>query len=168
MYPAPLNYEPSKPSRLSRTLWRQAVVIGLVVLVVAAMPGVTVRKVESRIDEVTGSMSWENVWIFGITSGPRITPSSLETRLKQSGISWTPRWHTLHNTHRNIFGSALRYDCSSAPPIFEIRLVLREFATTCTDDDLREFVRVMQSGTESEQKAAVDAANEKALTALAH
>ena len=44
--------------------------------------------------------------------------------------------------------------------------VLTEFATAATDAELREFVRVMQSGTDTEQRAAVDAAAEKGLVSL--
>jgi hypothetical protein len=44
--------------------------------------------------------------------------------------------------------------------------VLKHFASAATDDELREFVRVMQSGTEVEQNTAVDAAAEKAFQAM--
>jgi hypothetical protein len=141
-------------------------VVAAVLLLVVAAPTVTVRQVESRLDPVTGSMTWKTVWLFGISPRPRVDVSPLETRLRSGGISWTPSWQFLHDTHRNIFGGATCHECGSAPPIYQLRPVLKEFAAASTDAELREFVRVMQSGTDAEQKAAVEAAGEKGLLAL--
>jgi len=127
---------------------------------------VTLRQEEGRVDAVTGSMMSKTVWPFGITSGPRVDASPLEVRLKSSGITWTPSWQFLHNTRHNVFGGATCRECGSAPPIYPLRPVLKEFAASSTDAELREFVRVMQSGTDAGQKAAVDAAGEKGLQAL--
>jgi hypothetical protein len=135
-------------------------------ILLVAVPTVTVRQVESRMDAVTGSMTWKTVWLFGITSGSRVDVSPLETRLKSSGIAWTPSWQFLHNTHRTILGNARCYECGPAPAIHQLRPVLKEFAAASTDAELRDFVRVMQSGTDAEQKAAVDAAGEKGLQAM--
>jgi hypothetical protein len=136
------------------------------VVAAAAVPAVPVRRVESRIDPVTGSMTWKTVWLFGITSGPRRVVSPLETRLVAAGIPWTPSRSFLHNTHRNVFGRATCYECGLAPPIYQLRPVLQDFAAASTDAELREFVRIMQSGTESEQEAAVDVAADKGVEAL--
>jgi hypothetical protein len=163
----PLNYVlPDTPRSRRRWPWRTIGVVTVVLLLASAAPTVAVRQVESRVDAVTGSMTWKTVWLFGITSGPRRDVSPLEIRLKASGIAWTPSWRCLHNTHRNVLGGATCYECGSAPPIYQIRSVLKEFAAASTDVELREFVRVMQSGTEAEQNAAAEAAGEKGLQAL--
>jgi hypothetical protein len=167
MSSTPLNYvSPDTPRSRRRWPWRTLSVVAAVVLLAVAALTVTVRQVESRMDPVTGSMTWKTVWLFGITSGPRVDVSPLETRLKSSGITWTPSRQFLHNTHRTVFGNATCYECGSAPPIYQLRPVLKEFAAASTDAELREFVRVMQSGTDAEQKAAVEAAGEKGLQAL--
>ena len=140
--------------------------VAVVLIFLVAAPTVTVRQVESRMDAVTGSMTWKTVWLFGITSGPRVDVSPLEKRLKSSGITWTPSRQFLHNTHRTVLGNATCYECGSAPPIHQLRPVLEEFAAASTDAELRNFVRVMQSGTDAEQKAIVEAASEKGLKAL--
>jgi hypothetical protein len=54
-----------------------------------------------------------------------------------------------------------------APPIYQIKMVLDGFAQASTDEQLRDFVQVMQTGSEDEQKAAVDAAAETGLNVLA-
>lgn len=60
-----------------------------------------------------------------------------------------------------------RKDCAgSTPPIEAIRPVLAAFESSCTDAELRDFVRVLQSGTEAEQEVAVQAAGERAVRHL--
>ncbi len=65
-----------------------------------------------------------------------------------------------------ILGNVTFRACNSAPPIFEIRPVSKQFAEASTDAELREFVRVMQTGTEAEQRAAVDAVAEMVFKGL--
>ena len=162
-----LNYvSPDTPRSPRRWPWRTLSVVAAVVLLAVAAATVSVRQVESRMDAVTGSTTWKTVWVFGITSGRRTDVSPLETRLKSSGITWTPSWQFLHNTRRTVLGNATCYECGSAPPIDQLRPVLKEFAAASTDAELREFVRVMQSGTDAERKAAVEAAGERGLQAL--
>ena len=162
-----LNYvSPDTPRSRRRWPWRTLSAVAAVLLIAFAAPTVAVKQVESRMDAVTGSMTWKTMWLFGTTSGARVDVSPLETRLKSSGITWAPSWQFLHNKHRTVFGKATCCECGSAPPIYQLRPVLEEFAAASTDADLREFVRVMQSGTDTEQKAAVEAAVEKGLQAL--
>lgn len=146
-----------------RRKWMLPVAVVLLALATATVP---VRYVESRMDAVTGSMTWKSVWLSGITSGSRVDVSPLETRLTGSGIAWTPSWKFLHRTHRSVGGIATCYECGSAPPIYQLLPVLKEFAAASTDAELREFVRVMQSGTDAQKKAAVEAASKKGLQAL--
>ena len=64
-----------------------------------------------------------------------------------------------------LFGG-VGHGCGSAPPIYVLHSALAEFARASTDAELREFVRIMQSGTDAQQEAAVQAACDKALTAM--
>src|SRR3954468_24469764 len=167
MRSTPLDYVSFETPRTRRLWpWRTLSVVAAVLLLAVAAHMVTVRQEEGRMDAVTGSMMSKTVWPFGITSGPRIDASPLEMRLKGSGIAWTPAWQFLHNTRRNVFGGATCRECGSAPPIYPLRPVLKEFAAASTDAELREFVRVMQSGTHADQNAAVETAAEKGLQAL--
>jgi len=162
----PLNYADELRRHRPRWPWRTiGVVVAVLLLGFYSLAG-TFTQVESGVDPVTGSMTWKTSWPLGITSAPRTGVSPLETRLKRSGIAWTPTWRCLHNTHRNLFGRAICFECSSTPPICHIRPVLKGFADGSTDAELREFVRVLQTGTEVEQNAAVEAAGEKGLQVL--
>ena len=127
---------------------------------------VGVRQESSWVDAVSGSMKRETVSAWGRSAGEVAEPSALATRLRRAGIAWTPEWRFLHTVNVNAFGRAVGYECGTAPPIYQIRPVLGEFARGCNDDGLREFVRVMQTGTEAEREAVVGAAGEKGLRAL--
>ena len=110
----------------------------------------------------------KTVWLYRITYGPHLVVSPLEKRLKNSGIAWTPSWQFVNETHRNIFGQVTYRGCGLAPPIYELDPALEDFATTATDAELREFVRVMQSGTDTQRKAAVEAALDKVKEDRSH
>lgn len=167
MTAAPLDHVSPEAPQFRRQWWRRAIIALVIVFAaVLLLPPITVRQVESRIDPVTGSMTLKTVWLFGITSGPQLVVSPLETRLKTSGIEWTRSWRFRHNTHRNIFGRATRYECGIPPPISELRPVLAEFAAASTDEELRQFVSVMQSGDAAEQNAAIHAAVQKSFKRL--
>ena|SRR5687768_9006070 len=165
--PQSLNYVSTDDCRPRRT-WpaRTLGAAALLLLGAVMLPEPTVRQVESSVDAVTGTMTWKTVWIFGITAPPRIAVSPLERRLVKAGIPWTPQRVFLHIKHLDVFGHPRAWDCGWAPPIHSVRVILEEFAAASTDEELREFVRIMESGTEAEQKAAVDAAGEKALREL--
>ena len=167
MTSTPLDYASSHTPRPRRRWpWRVLWVVAGLLLAALAVPQVTVRRVESRIDPVTGSVRWKTVWPFGITSGRRVDVSPLETRLANSGIPWTPSWRFGHRTRYNLFGAAVCVECGSAPPVYQLRPVAQGFAAAATDAELLEFVRVLRTGTDAEQRAAVDAADEKGIQAL--
>jgi hypothetical protein len=164
--PQSIDYLSSMNSR-QRRRWPLRLFFGLLAGVpLLASPFVSVRETRNRMDAVTGSMEWQTVWLSHLTSGPTIDVSPLELRMKKVGVSWTRDWRFLSNTPRTIFGTPTCHECGSAPPISQIQPVLKGFVDTSSDDEILTFVRIMQSGTEAQQRAAVDAACEKALRAF--
>jgi hypothetical protein len=162
MKPALLEYARSPRSRLPGVSIRLAVA-ALLAIAILALPLVSIRETRSRVDAVTGSVEWQTTWPFGITSGPKVTPSPLEIRMTQLGIPWTRRWIFLHNTHRTLFGTATCYECGLAPAIDQLHPVLPRYAQVATSSELRTFISVMQNGTDDQQKAAVQAAIDEAM-----
>jgi hypothetical protein len=162
-----LNYALSKKPRSYRRFAWRVLAIALALLFGMLALTVTVRQDEGRIDAVTGTMTKKSVWPFDITTAPQTNVSPLEARLKSIGMTWTPSWRLIYNTHHNVFGGVTCRACGSAPPIYQLQPVLKDFVAASTDQELREFVRVMQSGTEAERNAAVEAAAEKGVEWLA-
>lgn len=163
----PLDYvSPDTPRSPRRWPWRVLVAAVVLLVGVLSVPSITFRQVRSEVDPVTGSMRWTTVGLTGVPSPPRVAVSPLELRLSNMGVQWTRSWHTLHNTHYDMFGRPRMWECSSAPPIYTLRPVLNEFAAAASDEELRAFVGVMESGSEAEQQATVDAAAEMGLKAM--
>jgi len=156
---------PDRPRGPARR-FRWSLVEIVAVVGVLLLPSVSVKQIETTIDPVTGSVRWKTIWLFGISSEPQIQESPLETRLNASGIAWSRSWQFLHKTRRNVFGGATSFGCGSAPPIDHLRPILGEVAAALTDEELREFVDVMQSGTDAEQNAAIEAVEQKCGTTL--
>lgn len=162
-----LSPDISSSARPSRCWpWKTLTIIIAAPLLAVAAWSLTFRQVETRMDAITGSITSKTVWPFGITSGPRTEISPLETRLRASGIAWTPSWQFLHNIHHNLFGDVTCHECGTAPAIYQLRPVLQQFAEASTQTQLREFVRIMQSGTNAQRQATVQAAAEIGFAAI--
>jgi hypothetical protein len=158
----PLDYAASGRTRLP---WWVAMGVGIA-LALVLFSSVPVRRVQLRIDPVTGSMSRRTVWPFGIASRLTVTPSPLALRLKQIGVQRNPTWQFLSESEYTLWGRPLSVRCATAPPIYQIRPVLQDFVAASTDEELRRFAQVLHSGRPDEQQAAIDAAAEKGLARL--
>jgi hypothetical protein len=124
------------------------------------------RRTQGWCDAISGSKKWRTTWPFGITTGTRTETSGLERRLREIGYQWNPEWRSIHFTATSLLGGR-RIECSTAPPILEITSVLDSYARSASPDELRRFADVLQSGNEQEQNAAIQAAGEKGLAAMA-
>lgn len=164
MEPTPLDY--ALPADGRPRLWRVArpiIALAAVVAALVLLASVPVQRTQNRVDAVTGSTEWQTTWPLGVTSGPVFTASPLEARVTKIGMPWQRDWRMLHVTGQSVFGNVIVRECGSAPPIYDFRIFLRPFVTAASDDEVRGFVRAMQSGTEAEQRAAVDAAADRVV-----
>ena len=158
--PRTLDYAPPAHRRRLPRWARWSIGISLLVLTLALLIPLPVRRVTTSVNPTTGTVVRQ--------TGARVVTilSPLEARLAAAGIPWTARPRFLGETSYDIFGQSQGRACASAPPIYQLRPLLKEFAAASTDAELRSFVRVMETGTDAEQRAAVDAASEKALAAM--
>ncbi len=166
MSPHTLDYIPPEPRR---RIGYRAVAWGLggiaLLVVIGNAASLPIKEVNVGLDPVTGSEIRTTTWPFGISTGPRVTPSPLETKLAARGIPYAPSWRFFSSTGQTIFGTPRSFSCGSQPPVANLRPVIAEFAAAATDGELREFVRVMQTGTDAQQLVAVEAAGQKGLDA---
>jgi len=167
MAAVPLDYLPHAPLKSPQRLWRLLGAGGATVLLVLVVQILSTYSTDTMIDPITGSMRHQTVWRFGITLGATTDISALEARLNRCGIQWTRSWQLLTSRETSLFG-ATGIACASAPPIYQLRPVLKDFTDTSTDGELQDFVRVMQTGTDAARNAAIDAAGDKALRALSN
>jgi hypothetical protein len=157
-----LDYQSPRTGR-RRVSWSAvAVVATVVVLLSLFVPTFAVRSTSVRMDAVTGSVQRQTTWLGCFRCGPRIETAPLETRLKQSNIAWTPTWQFLHNYEYNLVGGRGGVGCGRAPEIYSFAFSFSdEFAKSASDAELRDFVTVMQTGTEREQRETIEAVVER-------
>jgi hypothetical protein len=146
---------------------RSSIILGVVILAgTLALPFATVRTTRIEVDAVSGQVRKSNRWAGGHRS-TSVESSELADRLHSLGVAWRPDWRTINVNEYGVFGNATSRGCSVAPPIYQLRPVLGAFASTSSAGELREFVKAMQNGSESEQRKAVDQAGDRGLSALA-
>jgi hypothetical protein len=83
------------------------------------------------------------------------------------GLTWQPDWRKVAGTYRGLLGQRMGSSGhGSAPPIYFLATHhegQRSLITVSSDEELRELFRVLTSGTEAEQAAALDAAFDRVL-----
>lgn len=160
----PLDYAaPSIARPRWRWLLRTLIILIVTLLLTIAAESITYRIDSTYVDTVTGSMSSRTTWLHGLYSNSQTTVSPLETRLRTSGIPWAPQWRLLSEHYVTLLtrARACNTDAHHIHGNF-----LPNFVAASSDDELHEFIRIMESGTNAEQRAAVEAAMEKALNYL--
>lgn len=147
--------------------WRKiGIVAAGLVLLLALVSGV-VRQEVREFEAVTGSSkrqtAW-SVWGIGLSRRTQMYPSLLEERLRRSRIAWTPEWRRSAIVEQSIWGKGSRsryYGWSYVRPIH-----FREFLDGATDDEVRAYVRAMESGSLEQQEEAMRAAEAKGSARL--
>ena len=166
MAPTTLDYGRPAPRR-SRWRWWHGHLVGwsaFLLLVSFLLPG---KAIVTRIDAVTGTTSTVTRWPLGVTTGPRVRATTLETRLRSAGIAWTPAWQFLGESGQTLWGGRTYTACGRAPPVYTLGTFRRaEYWDALTDADLRGLAFVLQTGTEDEQLAAVSAMEKRIMAAL--
>lgn len=164
-----IGYEPREhgsaaPLGRWRRFLRPAILVFCALAVSLTLPAVEVGIQRGWVDAVTGSYRSETDWVFGFTSAERVVPSALEARLTQMGVVVPRDWRNVKGTLFNGLGRGIGNSHGSAPAIYPLRIgdLMKRYVDASTDAEILEFVRIMQTGTEDEQEAAVEAAADKA------
>lgn len=139
------------------------VIIVLAVLIVAGM----ILEIEDRqervwIDAVSASTKSERMYRDGEASTV-ITDSPFAERYRALGLSWEPQWHNVAATSITVAGRRTNLGHGRAPEIHSFRSadLQQLFLAGASDDEVRAFFQVMSTGTEAEQRAAIEAAADK-------
>jgi hypothetical protein len=157
-YAAPL-FRPS-----ARRLPIRVLVVGfLVAVLLMSLIFLPCRQTQRRMDGITGSVEQQTTWPLGISTPGVVAVSPLEIRLRKMGVQWNRDWRMISTTDQTIFGNVVGRGCGTAPPIFPLTTVLAGFVAASDDNQIRQFVRILQVGTEADQRKAIDAAGDRAL-----
>ena len=142
-----------------------AIVISAAVLMAVT---VHVRRDLGWVDSVSGSHKSQTVWRFGGPSTLVVSDTPLAERYRKLGLRWEADWRNVQGTSVSLFGRVLGRGHGPAPEIYRFKdpNLQRWYLAAASDDDVRALFRVMSGGTEAEQKAAVDAACERAFNAV--
>ena len=124
-----------------------------------------VRDEWAWVDARSGSIKRQTEWLFGIKTEEVIQPSSLELWVREHGRSHEHQWRTLAITSKTLFGHPVVFACGMAPPIYQLRPLMGDFVAMATDEELEQFVQVLDDDAENEQEEAVRLASERVMSA---
>lgn len=146
---------------MSATLVLKRLLLGALFVPLFALPFVTIWTTRVEMDAITGSLERRTIWPFGISIGPRVERSPIEIRLNKMGVHWRRDWRFMSETGHGLLGAPTFRGCGSAPPIIELEPMQRAFASRASDAEVRDLLRVIQSGTPAPQRAAIEDIAEK-------
>ncbi len=138
--------------------------ISLAVAICAALMTagvVPLRQSQSWFDPVTGSMKHQT-WLVSIPMPSTESHSEIERWIVRHEGSHRPRWQTLGISVEMLFGGP-RIGCTSGIPIYRLLWgdYCADFVRESTDQEIAKFVHIMRTGTEDEQRQAVQTVVEK-------
>jgi hypothetical protein len=145
---------------------RLVIVVAVLLAGVGALSWLTIHQDRGWIDAISGSRKNQTTWRFGVSSSPAVAESLLAVKYRQLGLSWQPEWVNVRGAFTDIFGRSLGSSHDwPAPEIYPLVHpgLQQSYLAVASDDDVREFFRVMSGGSEAEKGVAVQAACDKAL-----
>jgi len=145
-----------KKTRQKRLIAGMGTVI-IIVLGLALLTGVEVRRENGWICGQCGARRHETVWAWGGRSSTGIDLSVLGQRLSARDGGHAHTWHKIQGTGRDVYGRSVRWGHGPAPPILGIpKELLDKFAAAATDTELNELVRIVTAETSDEQEQLID------------
>jgi hypothetical protein len=165
--------DPTPTRRYFQSSLRTLLLVVMLLAIMFLSFGVPVQREMGWVDAVTGSTKAKTYVTFGfempplLKTTPIIKQSALADWLEKQEGGLTYDWRHVNGTLKTIWGTNVGWGHGSAPPIYFFPgELLERFVKSSSDEDLRHFIDVMRHGTKEEQKAVVDAAVNKELTAI--
>lgn len=140
-------------------IWRGAVAFVTILLglsLYGLVGGIVVSTVTLEMDTVSGShrVTTERLW----ASKPIVqtTTTAFATALADRKINYTPKWVFMSGAKQNCFGRTLSIGCAGAPDSNGYHWLLAAHCDTMSDEALRKLVTVLETGSDEQQRAALD------------
>ena len=165
-----MESQPIEYGRVERPSGRRVsfgVAIGaLVALTLFVLPSIEVATTWHRVDAVTGSTMVQTDWPLGFSGRARVTPSALERRLRSMGLEWKRDWRPVGCVGSSVLGNTVSRGSGPAPAISQLAPAQVQYAAAASDQDVLGLVSVLQSGTDAQQRTALDDAVETVFWSL--
>ena len=155
----PLEYTSVRPRRLARW-WVLAGVVVAVLVTTQFINEVLVRSEFGWIDSVSGSRKSQTITRWGSVLPPVIAVSPLARKFSNLGLVWQPDWRNVRSSAIPLIGRSYSLGHGSAPTIYDLSFhneVQQYFIDHSSDEEIRAFFSVMITGTDLQQKVAIEA-----------
>lgn len=135
--------------------WPQFSLRTMLLLMAAAVPLVWIAALFTRVDKqyvdpVTGALKRTTSY-WGVQTRVTIEPTALGTWLEARGQGQPPKWQFSGSQSMGCF------NCGYVPPVYNLRSAMPLVLKLLDEDELLALVQVLRTGTEAEQKSAVEA-----------
>ena len=144
-------------------IWVGIAAVILVVGYILLCPLLMVRETTTWVCTVSGALKRQTVWFGSISSRPNIEQTALSTWIERNEGAIEYQWKYFGSLRTDPFRWTKAYGSGSAPPIYRMRRLLADFVRLSTEDELRDFVRIMRTGTEPDKKSLVREAADRTL-----
>lgn len=130
------------------------------------MPRVVSRD-QKWLCAICASERGEISWPMGVTTNQTFKQSSLDNWISQRG-GHVHDWRSVRCSLRDVFGRYVGTECGTAPQIYGFSADLQsDYMKSASAEQIAAFVQTMQSGTDAQQRQAVDQAVNQAIDGMA-
>ncbi len=139
-------------------------ILAVVFILAVASLMTPVRSSAFWVDPVTASIRRQATW-FAIPGPEDIDRTEIERWIIRREGQHASSWKFCSRAYKTIWGATRARGCSTGPPVMPLRdgETNARFVRASSDEEMAAFIRVMRTGTDAEQRQAVDAALAKIL-----
>jgi hypothetical protein len=139
--------------------------IVLLIMIVALLSMVTVPHDSQWMCSVCGAQRRQTVW-FGWRRPERVQETALGAWIGRKEKQHEHSWQFVHRRMRSVFGGTLGWACGRAPAIYSLATLgdaMDRYVGSASDEELSALVAVLRTGTDEEQRQAVQRAWDRVL-----
>lgn len=156
-----LLYGRAAMRRWKRALWAMA--LFAIVLGIGCILNIRVRFDNAWVCAICGAEHRRNDWSFGFSTSDRLVSTALERWIDGYLGPHEHDWRHVKGTGWSLLGHGISSGHGLAPPILPSRQETDWLVAAWSDEQLRSFVQVLQTGSDEDQHRAVEEAAEAIL-----
>lgn len=110
------------------------------------------RKDEIWVCPVSAATRTRVTW-FGIFDHEERETTALEQWIQSREPFFQPQWQHVSTTSYMLLGRS--YACGKAPEIYDLRPIIDEMMTRCSDEKIGGLIQILRQGSRDEQRQAI-------------